>query len=93
MLRCNAPRILNGVVVMHGGELVMRQATKEEPQSMGKDKFLIQSTVIPPGKETLSLAEIVSSTSPLSLVTHHYLIITWVSLYVSCNVSVYVITT
>ena len=41
----------------------MLQAMKEEPPLAAKckDKFLIQSTVITPEKETLSLQEIVRS--------------------------------
>lgn len=93
VLRCNAPRILNGVIVIHGGKLVMRLATKEEPQLTEKDKFRIQSTIIPPVKETLSLTEIVSPDSPPSLVIHHYLTIIWVSLHFSHDVFVYVMTT
>ena len=43
----------------------MLQAMKEEPPLAAKckDKFLIQSTTITPEKETLSLADIVSSSS------------------------------
>jgi hypothetical protein len=41
----------------------MLQPLKEEPplNAKCKDKFLIQSTLITPGKEAMSLAEIVSS--------------------------------
>ena len=50
---------------MCGGEPVMLQAMKEEPPLAAKckDKFLIQSTTITPEKETMALADIVSSSS------------------------------
>ena len=48
-----------------GGKPVMLQAMKEEPPPPAKckDKFLIQSTTITPEKETLTLSDIVSSSS------------------------------
>lgn len=51
----------------------MLQAMKEEPALAAKckDKFLIQSTTITPEKETLSLADIVSSSSPPLLARCH----------------------
>ena len=50
----------------------MLQAMKEEPPlgAKCKDKFLIQSTTITPEKETLSLADIVSSSFPFLAVCH-----------------------
>lgn len=55
-----------------GGELVMLQAMKEEPPLTAKckDKFLIQSTIITPEKETLSLSDIVSSSPPFFAICH-----------------------
>lgn len=49
---------------------VMLQAMKEEPPLAAKckDKFLIQSTLITPEKETLSLQDLVSPCSTTSLV-------------------------
>jgi hypothetical protein len=46
---------------------VMLQALKEEPplNTKCKDKFLIQSTVITPEKETMTLHDIVCILSPL----------------------------
>ena len=58
------------------GWSVMLQAMKEEPglAAKCKDKFLIQSTTITPEKETLSLADIVSSSSlPLLAGCHLFL--------------------
>ncbi len=48
----------------------MLQALKEEPplSTKCKDKFLIQSTIITPDKETLPLADIVCISS---VITHH----------------------
>ena len=45
--------------------LVMLQALKEEPplNTKCKDKFLIQSTIITPDKETLALSDIVGNFS------------------------------
>jgi vesicle-associated membrane protein-associated protein A len=45
----------------------MLQALKEEPplNTKCKDKFLIQSTVITPEKETMTLHDIVCILSPL----------------------------
>lgn len=57
---------------------VMLQALKEEPplNAKCKDKFLIQSTIITPEKESLGLADIVRFRSYLSLntITHTDLI-------------------
>lgn len=73
----------------------MLQAMKEEPPLAAKckDKFLIQSTTITPEKETLSLADIVSSSSLPFLAICHSISDIWISLPVSLNVSVYVMTT
>ena len=51
----------------------MLQAMKEEPPLAAKckDKFLIQSTTITPEKETLSLADIVSTSSLPSFARCH----------------------
>ena len=51
----------------------MLQAMKEEPPLAAKckDKFLIQSTTITPEKETLSLNDIVSSSSLPLLASCH----------------------
>jgi vesicle-associated membrane protein-associated protein A len=71
-----------------GGAPVMLQAMKEEPPLAAKckDKFLIQSTTITPEKETLSLADIVSSSSlPLFASCH-------LNFLVSRNVFIYVMT-
>ena len=45
----------------------MLQALKEEPplNTKCKDKFLIQSTIITPEKETMTLHDIVRISSPL----------------------------
>ena len=47
--------------LIHHTLLVMLQALKEEPplNTKCKDKFLIQSTIITPDKETLALSDIV----------------------------------
>ena len=66
----------------------MLQAMKEEPPLAAKckDKFLIQSTTITPEKETLSLSDIVSSSS-LPLLPRCHL-----NFLVSRNVLIYVMT-
>lgn len=91
----NALRMLNDVACLVWREPVMLQAMKEEPPLAAKckDKFLIQSTTITPEKETLSLADIVSSSSLLFLAICHPVANIWTSLSVSRNVSVYVMTT
>lgn len=56
----NAPRI---VFTSCGGEPVMRQAMKEVPllATKSNDKFMIQSIVITPEKESQSVSDIVRS--------------------------------
>ena len=58
-----ATYLIRAVRCVAGGGSVMLQAMKDEPPLAAKckDKFLIQSTTITPEKETLSLADIVSS--------------------------------
>ena len=72
----------------------MLQAMKEEPPLAAKckDKFLIQSTTITPEKETLSLADIVSSSSFLLLAGCHLFLTSEFPPLVLRNVSVYVMT-
>jgi len=59
------PRISKELFTLRGGEPVLLQAMKEEPPLAAKcnDGFLIKSTTITPEKETLYLADIVSSNS------------------------------
>ncbi|KIL63246.1 hypothetical protein M378DRAFT_179357 [Amanita muscaria Koide BX008] len=59
-VRPNSGRVEPGHTVEVSGEAVMLQAMREEPPQNAKckDKFLIQSTLITPDKETLSLQDI-----------------------------------
>lgn len=54
-----------GLITLCGGEPVTLQAMEEEPPLLAKckDKFMVQSVALPPGKEALTQPDIVSSNS------------------------------